>query len=405
MISYKCLAGAVTGCFIFPPIVLGAARDEPKHMVQVPKKDWDACQAGKKSELCDLIRQTKQSNPAPDLPATSEVKQAPAQLPPLFNIANGRECISSTKGLFVRADPLDNFHYLVDPQSDDQTANVASAKGLDISYTNNRVAGTQTATINGRVSYMLFGELCDPLDGDARHPFFRGVGLAPFVSGNGTWSEPLTKTSNSSLKTGADFQVAYSTTQFLFQEHYLYFSPYHQTDFKELAQINGATFAWEPVRTALFMDTGKPLSAALAPYFLFFWQFRAEVDVVNVTVPGLTNLTKGDHIWVGETIRANLALFPQNYISWPDWMGGRFSLIGTAQNFHDTTTSTNASYYTAALQYKLGACKAPKPGDTTNSDACTIQGSSSVSFEYDWGTNKDTLVKVNQYLIKLGYSF
>jgi hypothetical protein len=44
----------------------------------------------------------------------------------------------------------------------------------------------------------------------------------------------------------------------------------------------------------------------------------------------------------------------------------------------------NVRYYTAALQYQLSS-------------------NTSVSFEYDTGTNKDTLVNTNQYLVKLNY--
>jgi hypothetical protein len=125
---------------------------------------------------------------------------------------------------------------------------------------------------------------------------------------------------------------------------------------------------------------------------------------VNVSNPGLTQLIKGDHTWAGVTARPNLALFPLNStVAWPDWLGGRISLIATADLYRDLPNSTVARYYTAAIQYKLGQCKKDPKGSTDL--PCAIQGSSSISFEYDWGTNRDTLVKVEQYLAKLGFAY
>jgi hypothetical protein len=47
-------------------------------------------------------------------------------------------------------------------------------------------------------------------------------------------------------------------------------------------------------------------------------------------------------------------------------IAGRLALIGTAQNFYDSQTSKAANYYTAQLQYKLGACKqSTTPGSNT----------------------------------------
>jgi hypothetical protein len=146
-------------------------------------------------------------------------------------------CVPAPKALFVRSDPLDNYNYLVDPSaqtdpsaqsgSSGQSAN-AITKGLSINYTYNMNVNTQTATINGRVSYLFFGARClgDLTTGDLA---VLGVGVAPFVSSNGTWNEPLTaqtkgttsagktititttKTSNNALRGGVDFQLGLQT--------------------------------------------------------------------------------------------------------------------------------------------------------------------------------------------------
>jgi hypothetical protein len=385
----------------------------------------DCATTGKKSKLCELVDQIDAKAPAAlpkHGPARTKVggaqPTAPSKIPPLMNVPlnppwlpprNPPWCVSNTQGLFVRADPLDNFHYLVDPaqpsSSDSSSSSAGSATGASVSYTDNRAAGTQTATIKGRVSYLVVGQTpCDAPN--TREPFIYGFALAPFISSNGTWDEPLKKTSNSALQTGADFQLAISTAWPVLDFSYLYASPYHQTDLRDLANVNGILFAWEPVLYKVFMDAAPKTNN---PYFSFFWQLRAEAEILNVEKPGLTNLAKGDHAWLGETVRANIGLFPENtVIPWPEPIAGRISLIGTAQNFYDaeaTKTAKTANYYTLELQYKLGPCKTPAATTSGNSTACAIQGSSAISFEYDQGTNKDTLVFANEYLVKFSYAY
>jgi hypothetical protein len=383
------------------------------------------CKIGDQHPLCVVHAREKAKAPS-IAPAHAPTKAkvavtqpvTPSKIPPLIALPfnppwlpprNPPWCVANTQGLFVRADPLDNFHYLVDPvqpsSSDASSSSAGSAMGASINYTNNLVAGTQTATINGRVSYLLFGETpCDAPN--TREPFIYGFGLAPFISSNGTWNQPIKATSNSSLQMGADFQVAVSTAWPLLDFNYVYVSPYHQSDFRNLADINGVLFAWEPVSYKAFMDAAPKTNN---PYLSFFWQLRLEAEILNVQNVGLTNLAKGDHAWLGETIRANVGLFPQNsVIPWPDFIAGRLSLIATAQNFYDaeaTTSAKRANYYTVQLQYKLGPCKTPAASTAGDSTACAIQGSSAISLEYDTGTNKDTLVFANQYLAKFSYAY
>lgn len=320
-------------------------------------------------------------------------------------------CVTYPKALFVRADPLDNFHY-ASVYLDPDAPTAADAKGLSVSYTDNRRTGAQAATINGRLSYLMFGAECNPpfvppaKFGNSNKPFIGAVAIAPFIASNGTWNEPLpAKLSNSVLSGGADFQLGVSTTQFpLITYNYFYASPYYQTDYQQRARIDGAVFAWEPVSRDLHLVYGRPNA-----FFNFFWQLRTESDLVHVTQPGLTKLSVGDHVWIGETVRANLALFPLSQsMAWPqfvqEFVAGRLAIIGTAENYYDVETHASADYYTAALQYNLGACK--RDGSNKDPNApCSITGSSSISFEYDTGLDKDTLVETRQYLVKLGFAY
>jgi hypothetical protein len=339
--------------------------------------------------------------PPPTIP-TKAPAPAPPPVPPPAPAAFTPNCQGGlTNNLFVRSDPLDNFHYALVPNN---TTTAADAKGASVSYTNNQLAGTQTAVVNGRASYAILSALCDNPSANPSNPYIGGYAVAPFVSSNGTWNEPPTKTSTSALRGGVDFLFKLETTKSLIPENFLYVSPFHQTDFRDLARIDGVNLAWEP--RALEYALGA--SAVGNAYYAFLWQFRGEYEWINVSNPGLTNLTKGEHDWIGETTRVNFALFPLNaYKDWSPLIGGRFAVIGTAQFYYDARTGTEVQNYSAMLQYKLGECK--KATDSTAAATaktfCTIQGSSSISFEYDWGTDKDTLVKVKQYLVKLGYAF
>ena len=299
-------------------------------------------------------------------PAAATKPAAPMDFPTLSALFASPNCMPDQKALFVRADPLDNFHYLVDYPT------AADAKGASVSYTDNRVTHSQTATINGRVSYLMVGLQCQQPEGtDPNKPYVGAIGVAPFASSNGTWMEPPGKTpSNSAIKAGMDFQLGYFTLgnsrEFPYiQRQYFYASPYYQTDYKGLARITGVTLAWEPVAPLLWLGSGP-----ITPLFSFFWQFRGEVDLVSVQNPGLTKLVDPHYAWIGESTRANLGLFPVVANHWPEWLGGRISLIGSAQYYYDTSSGAQARNYSAIVQYKLGQCKK----DTTKSAdlPCTI---------------------------------
>jgi hypothetical protein len=273
---------------------------------------------------------------------------------------------------FVRADPLDNFFYAVN-------AGYGNAKGASVSYTNDQIAKTQTTAIDGIVSYVVTDAACleDPVP---LAPYISGFALAPWISANGTLNEPFKATERSTLKTGFDVQVEAAYTG-LFDRQYFSFSPYLQTDFLDEARIGGINLAWEPVQHLIFLGQGRPIN----DYIGGFWQLRAEADLLQVDKKGLTNLALGQHDWMGATARAYVYLFPiASEHNWPSWLLNRISFIGTAQFFRDAVTGQNIHYYSAALQYALSS-------------------SIAVSFEYDTGTTKDTLVNANQYLVKLNY--
>jgi hypothetical protein len=273
---------------------------------------------------------------------------------------------------FVRADPLDNFFY-------DVNAGYGNAKGASVSYTNDEIAKTQAVTIDGIVSYVLTNTACidDPVP---LAPYISGFALAPWVSANGTLNEPFKPTEKSALKAGFDVQIEAAYTG-MFDRQYFSASPYYQTDFRDQARVEGLTLAWEPVQHLILLGQGRPLNDFIGG----FWQLRAEADITQVDSVGLTKLALGRHDWVGATARANVFFFPIGVDHpWAPWLLNRISFVGTAQFFRDTDIGRNVRYYTAALQYQLSS-------------------NTSISFEYDTGTSKDTLVSATQYLVKLNY--
>jgi hypothetical protein len=360
---------------------------------------------------------------------------------------------------FFRSDSLDNFNYLLALSGSAGQSPNASAKGLGISYTDNRQAGTENATIDGRLSYLAYCYNVAFGSGLSNEPFVSHLAFAPFVGSNGTWNEPVTTTTTSatvskatgsgttttassngittttiiknkngtvttvtkkyslsSLRVGADFQAAvslwpppptdeiFSPRSLLPTNVYFYASPYYQTDYQGFAKISGADIQAEPVYPQFFVNSG-----VYNPTFGYMTQFSAGAELTQVNEPGLTLLAKGAHAWIGETARPNLTLFPGGVTlgsvdqEWLDnWIRGRISLIGTQEYYWDAATKRNAAYYEAILQYKLGACTL----DIKNpNNACNISGSSAISLQYDFGRDKDTNVKVNQVLVKLSYSY
>jgi hypothetical protein len=190
-------------------------------------------------------------------------------------------------------------------------------------------------------------------------------------------------------------------------ETYFYASSYYQTDYRGLAQIDGVDLSMEPVLNPLLNWLNIDNEPGRDAYFSYMTQFKAEAEITHVYDTGLTQLSRGQHAWIGELARPNLSLFP----ALPDepasenefidkYIRGRISLIGTQKFYWDADTGKTAAYYSALLQYKLGECKTATT-KTLAGTPCAISGSSSVSLEYDWGRDKR---RICQYPVGSGHS-
>jgi hypothetical protein len=84
----------------------------------------------------------------------------------------------------------------------------------------------------------------------------------------------------------------------------------------------------------------------------------------------------------------------------------RISFVGTYQNYWDANSHATAGMFSAALQYKLTGCNSSvKPSQTGEVPVVCQYGSPSVSAQYDWGTDRDTLQHTKKIQVKLNYAY
>jgi hypothetical protein len=306
--------------------------------------------------------------------------------PPPSNTSSDPCAISSH--LFVRRDRLDTF------QLRDQAVDISSAKGASISGTDDERASTRMLTVNGRVEYLITGydAACGAsLAGPTRPhgaPAF-GYAFAPFVDAQGTIDFPKKKTDSNNLQAGFDAQATILGGPF-FDDQYLILTPYVQTDFNGVAQIQGISAGWEPVNTTVHL--GGYLTDPTNPYLAWFWQLRGEFDEKHVSAVGSTGLTKGNYDWLGGTVQVHFDFFP-GYGSIDPFsvspfptLENRFYTNLTLKSFWNANNDRSATWFEAELGYNI-----------------TDDKKSSISVKYDYGTDKDTLVTSKKYLLAINY--
>jgi hypothetical protein len=125
--------------------------------------------------------------------------------------------------------------------------------------------------------------------------------------------------------------------------------------------------------------------------FDFFYQVKLEANGLRVDNPGLTNLIADtDYLWLGGTASLRASLF-NGMLGWD-----RLTWVTTFSYFDDTNASTrpaensqrNVHLFTTNLAYNF-----------------TKEGKTSISFEYQNGTKRDTLEKLDQYLVTLNVKY
>jgi hypothetical protein len=274
--------------------------------------------------------------------------------------------------LFIRADSLDNYLYGITPAN--------KAVGASVSYLNDQVGHTQTVGINGMVSYVAWRDLC-PVTPEGNAPFISGYAIAPYVSGHGSLTIPRSKKEESTAKMGVEAAVEISRGWPLRQV--FTFAPYYLTDYRGEARAQGFNAYWDSYDSRIhlggYIDTD--------PYLGWFIQIRGETDVRNVDAVGVTGLDKGRYAWIGGTARASFFLFPNTTDVAPAFRN-RISFIAEYNWYEDLQSRNTITKYKAIAKYNVSEA-----------------GNSSVQVEYTRGTDKDSLIYLNQVLLKLAYAF
>jgi hypothetical protein len=288
------------------------------------------------------------------------------------------EC-KTPQEFYVRKDRLDTFLYGITPRS--------KAQGASVTFTDDEAGHLRTATINGMIAYLPEGWrepcLARPPGYSVDDAYLSAYAVAPWISAQGSLNDPVKKTETSALTGGFDAQW----TVFgggLFNLQAFKVSPYLQTDFRGIAAVGGVAATWEPWQYAVRLG-GSP--TLLSPNFDWYWRLQAEADAKRVDKVGFTELELGQYAWVGGTVQIYGFFFPTSLVV-PDFLQNRLNTILTFQGYWDAYSSKSISKYSAALAYNI-----------------TADGSASISVEYDHGTDKDTLMWLNQYLVKLNYKY
>ena len=181
-------------------------------------------------------------------------------------------------------------------------------------------------TIRTRSRLAWTARRCNSFTAGNRNDPHYGISIAPFVDAQGSENFPFKKTDTSNLQGGVDFQLSVFN-RLLFDHQYFIATPYYQTDFRGVANIQGFTAAWEPVAPGARLGgyIGVP-----DPYLDWYWQFRAAADFKNVTTIGATGLRRGEYDWVGATVQAHFLLFPGRANVEPDWVSPGPAALSTA---------------------------------------------------------------------------
>jgi flagellar biosynthesis/type III secretory pathway chaperone len=353
-----------------------------KSLVLLYTKGQTAAQINKVYGITPPASPQKPNAPVTSGPSFAELGSTPAN-----------PCAWS-QAFYVRRDRLDTF------QLREKAVTVSDAKGASVSYTANGVTSTNTLSVNGRVgtaflgpepfAHCVDGKLGDPYTPTDLNQAHIGYSFSPFVDAQGTTNTPKSKTESSALQGGVDLQTSVFDGP-LFDHQYFIVTPYYQTDFRGLARVEGAQLGWEPVAPAVHLGgrLGVP-----NPYIDYFFQFRAEADFKDVQNVGTTGLAIGAYRWIGGTGQLHVILFPDIAAIEPTqespfpFLVNRLYANGKIQYYWNEESGITAHLYEGELGYNF-----------------TPDGKTSMSFKYDNGLSKDTLIKMRQYLLSLNYKY
>jgi len=284
------------------------------------------------------------------------------QIPPIVPVAAPLpDPCKTPQTIFVRRNGLDTF------QLGEGLApiSVADAKGASVSFTQDQLNNSNTVSLNGRVEAVMLrndplsscvnGKIVNPWSSfDVNVPHL-GYVIAPFVDAQGTTNNPQKKGETSALQGGVDLQFSILGGP-LFDHQYLTLTPYYQTDFRGIGNVQGVKAFWEPIAPNIHLGgrIGVP-----GEYVDWFWQFRAEYDEKHITNPGITGLLNKNYQWIGSTAQAHLNLFPGREAIEPAWqppfpaLVDRIFVNGVVNYYWDVNTGLAIHLFEAELGYNI----------------------------------------------------
>ena len=116
---------------------------------------------------------------------------------------------------------------------------------------------------------------------------------------------------------------------------------------------------------------------------------KAEADGLRVDNPGLTGLAANtDCSWLGGTARLNAFPLPNLFNYRLTWITSYAYYADVNSNNSLNNSNRNVHLLTTSLNYNF-----------------TETGKTSISLEYQNGTNRDTLEKLNQYMVTLNVKY
>jgi hypothetical protein len=282
------------------------------------------------------------------------------------------------QGFYLRRDKLDISIY-------NASIEESAAEGAAISYTGDRESDTDTAEVHAVAAWVFARDPCSPYgDPPIGRSYISGYAFALSVLGDGTLTADRTD-EKSALKPGLDAQIEIANWP-LFPLQALTATPYYQTDFRGEAQAYGFSASWQPYN--LDWRLGGNYSRFSRP-FDFFYQLKLEADGLRVNNPGLTAFAADtDYVWLGGTATLRASLF-NGLLGWDrlTWITSYTYFDNTNSNSSRDTNQT-VNLFTTNLAYNF-----------------TETGKTSISVEYQNGTDRDTLEKLNQYLVTLNVKY
>jgi hypothetical protein len=274
-----------------------------------------------------------------------------------------------------------------------------------VSFTDDLLNRGRTATIKALVAYALPTYYAPVLPPPGSPPSLSAAAVAPFVSLDGTLTDPRKPTERSALKAGVDLQAEFAGGG-LFSLQDVGLRPYWQTDFRGEGRIAGVQAMWEPYQER--WNLGGRFDVAAPKLVGFLWRFVGEVDALRVDKAGLSDYAAHtDYAWVGATLKLRAVLF-ENLPGVPEWLCGRVVLGGSSNYFIDARSGKSINDNEARVDYDLTPSASSKrcvAATAATPESKEPQLQPSVSFVYDNGIDKSTLEKREKYTISLGMKF